>query len=141
MFPYFTHPSATRYIAITVQLACFRPAASVRSEPGSNSHIYFFSQSSSCASSFSNYSLVSSFLDKNPIKTFLTIYIMFSHTYTLFRLHSSMHMTALRLILADYTLPVHLFSFVFLIHFFSSTTSPLLRFTSSLLRSPVPPSR
>ena len=141
MFPYFTHPSATRYIAITVQLACFRPAASVRSEPGSNSHIYFFSQSSSCASSFSNYSLVSSFLDKNPIKTFLTIYIMFSHTYTLFRLHSSMHMTALRLILADYTLPVHLFSFVFLIHFFSSTTSPLLRFTSSLLRSSVPPSR
>ena len=34
--------SPVRYchIAITVQLACLRPAASVRSEPGSNSHIY-----------------------------------------------------------------------------------------------------
>ena len=42
MFPYITHPSATRRIATTVQLACFRPAASVRSEPGSNSHFYFF---------------------------------------------------------------------------------------------------
>ena len=41
MFPYITHPSATRCIATTVQLACFRPAASVRSEPGSNSHIYY----------------------------------------------------------------------------------------------------
>ena len=46
-----------------------------------------------------------------------------TYLYTL-RLHSSMHMTALRLFLADYTLPVHLFSFVFLIHFF---VRPFLR--------------
>ena len=38
--------SPVRYccIATTVQLACFRPAASVRSEPGSNSHIYYKSR-------------------------------------------------------------------------------------------------
>ena len=62
-----------------------------------------------------------------------------TYLYTL-RLHSSMHMTALRLIPADYTLPVHLFSFVFLIHFFSSTTSPapsLHILTSSFVRSSV----
>ena len=37
------HYSPVRYsiIANGVQLACFRPAASVRSEPGSNSHIYY----------------------------------------------------------------------------------------------------
>ncbi len=33
-----THPSAAR-IRIRARLACVRPAASVRSEPGSNSHV------------------------------------------------------------------------------------------------------
>lgn len=37
-FPRVTHPSATpRYRG--VRLACVKPAASVRSEPGSNSHV------------------------------------------------------------------------------------------------------
>ena len=37
-FPRVTHPSATPY-CYGVRLACIRPAASVRSEPGSNSQI------------------------------------------------------------------------------------------------------
>ena len=37
-FPRVTHPSATLY-CYSVRLACVRPAASVRSEPGSNSQI------------------------------------------------------------------------------------------------------
>ena len=37
-FPRVTHPSATPY-CYGVRLACFRPAASVRSEPGSNSQV------------------------------------------------------------------------------------------------------
>ena len=37
-FPYITHPCATGY-CYPVRLACLRPAASVRSEPGSNSQI------------------------------------------------------------------------------------------------------
>ena len=46
MFPCVTHPCATLIISckhyiIPVQLACVKPAASVRSEPGSNSHIKF----------------------------------------------------------------------------------------------------
>lgn len=38
MFPRVTHPSATPY-CYSVRLACVRPAASVRSEPGSNSQV------------------------------------------------------------------------------------------------------
>lgn len=38
MFPRVTHPSATLY-CYSVRLACVRPAASVRSEPGSNSQV------------------------------------------------------------------------------------------------------
>ncbi len=38
MFPRVTHPSATPY-CYGVRLACVRPAASVRSEPGSNSQV------------------------------------------------------------------------------------------------------
>lgn len=37
-FPCITHPSATASEE-TVRLACVKPAASVRSEPGSNSHV------------------------------------------------------------------------------------------------------
>src|SRR5690606_8024772 len=37
-FPCITHPSATISEEI-VRLACVKPAASVRSEPGSNSHV------------------------------------------------------------------------------------------------------
>jgi hypothetical protein len=40
-FPRVTHPSATPY-CYGVRLACVRPAASVRSEPGSNSQIERF---------------------------------------------------------------------------------------------------
>ena len=45
-FPRVTHPCATRhhsycYKYVTVRLACVKPAASVRSEPGSNSHVLF----------------------------------------------------------------------------------------------------
>jgi hypothetical protein len=42
MFPRVTHPCATLYtteVALIVRLACVRPTASVRSEPGSNSQI------------------------------------------------------------------------------------------------------
>ena len=44
MFPRITHPCATlinwcKHQLNPVQLACVKPAASVRSEPGSNSHI------------------------------------------------------------------------------------------------------
>ena len=44
MFPCITHPCATltsnsKLLNDPVQLACVKPAASVRSEPGSNSHI------------------------------------------------------------------------------------------------------
>src|ERR1700726_544669 len=38
MFPRVTHPSPTPY-CYGVRLACVRPAASVRSEPGSNSQV------------------------------------------------------------------------------------------------------
>jgi hypothetical protein len=38
MFPRVTHPSAARYCYLA-RLACVRPAASVRSEPGSNSQV------------------------------------------------------------------------------------------------------
>ena len=46
MFPCVTHPCATlmsnsKLLNNPVQLACVKPAASVRSEPGSNSHIKF----------------------------------------------------------------------------------------------------
>ncbi len=37
-FPCITHPSATNPEG-SVRLACVKPAASVRSEPGSNSHV------------------------------------------------------------------------------------------------------
>ena len=39
-FPRVTHPSAARSEDLA-RLACVRPAASVRSEPGSNSHVEF----------------------------------------------------------------------------------------------------
>ena len=45
MFPRVTHPSATPVIATSVRLACVKPAASVRSEPGSNSQVQLRSQS------------------------------------------------------------------------------------------------
>ena len=41
MFPRVPHPSATRS-EDPVRLACVKPAASVRSEPGSNSHVQEF---------------------------------------------------------------------------------------------------
>ena len=34
-----THPCATKHIATPARLACVKPAASVRSEPGSNSPV------------------------------------------------------------------------------------------------------
>ena len=42
-FPRVTHPSATD-LAMPVRLACVKPAASVRSEPGSNSHVQEFNR-------------------------------------------------------------------------------------------------
>ena len=39
IFPRVTHPSAGGY-CYPPRLACLRPAASVRSEPGSNSHVF-----------------------------------------------------------------------------------------------------
>ena len=42
MFPRVTHPSAALHISedmLLARLACVRPAASVRSEPGSNSQV------------------------------------------------------------------------------------------------------
>ena len=46
MFPRVTHQCATlialcKHKANPVQLACVKPAASVRSEPGSNSHVNY----------------------------------------------------------------------------------------------------
>ena len=51
MFPCLTHPCATfisnsKLSNTLVQLACVKPAASVRSEPGSNSHIKMVSNPS-----------------------------------------------------------------------------------------------
>ena len=51
MFPRVTHQCATliakcKHFANPVQLACVKPAASVRSEPGSNSHVIY--EFSSC---------------------------------------------------------------------------------------------
>ena len=51
MFPCVTHPCATfisnsKLSNTLVQLACVKPAASVRSEPGSNSHIKMVSNPS-----------------------------------------------------------------------------------------------
>jgi hypothetical protein len=43
MFPRVTHPCATKSEDF-VRLACVRPAASVRSEPGSNSQVDFLNQ-------------------------------------------------------------------------------------------------
>ena len=81
MFPYITHPSATRCIATTVQLACFRPAASVRSEPGSNSHIYY----KSCpVHSISQITLLLVSLLTETLQKLTNII----YSYTLSRLHS-----------------------------------------------------
>ena len=87
MFPYITHPSATRYITITVQLACFRPAASVRSEPGSNSHLYLFQEPSQRI--FSKLLILLTYLSREPYKNF-TI----ASSLPLLRLHSSMHLNS-----------------------------------------------
>ncbi len=94
------HYSPVRYsiIANGVQLACFRPAASVRSEPGSNSHIYLQYQKPSCASSITLLKV----LTETTTKTLPYIYITFFQTfaYTLqpvslpVRLIVPMHLTA-----------------------------------------------
>ncbi len=83
------HYSPVRYYIISdaVQLACFRPAASVRSEPGSNSHIYSNIKAVPCISS--NYFLIK-VINRNHHKN-LPYILPYIHTHNIpiIRLHSS----------------------------------------------------